>query len=135
MNTTAQAQPYAITGTTALTTDAAANRIAAVLASDPLTPSATGGVSNIKMLFGPDELGVYRQQHLRRDREPNRAGVRQRQSGAVRPTLLFELRRCAAADLAAAGRGVLLPMPIPAMGLLGRRYHDGKYGRQQYAAD
>jgi hypothetical protein len=54
MNTTAQAQPYAITGTTVLTTDAGTNRIAAVLASDPLTPSATGGVNNIAMVFGPE---------------------------------------------------------------------------------
>jgi len=52
MNTTAQAQPYAITGTTSLSTDAAANRIVAALASDSLTPSATGGVSNVTMVFG-----------------------------------------------------------------------------------
>jgi trimeric autotransporter adhesin len=52
MNTTAQPQPYAITGTTVLATDATNNRIAAVLASDPLTPSTTGGVSNATMLFG-----------------------------------------------------------------------------------
>src|SRR5208282_504918 len=52
MNTTAQAQPYAITGTTVLSTDAAANRIVATFASDALTPSATGGVSNVSMAFG-----------------------------------------------------------------------------------
>jgi hypothetical protein len=52
MNTTAQAEPYAITGTTVLSTNADVNRIAAVLTSDALTPSATGGVNNIAMLFG-----------------------------------------------------------------------------------
>jgi hypothetical protein len=53
MNTTAQPQPYAITGTTVLVTDATVNRVAAVLASDPLTPTATRGVSNVEMVFGP----------------------------------------------------------------------------------
>jgi hypothetical protein len=52
MNTTAQAQPYVVTGTTVVATDATANRIAAALVSDPLTPSATGGVSNISMILG-----------------------------------------------------------------------------------
>src|SRR6516165_6009779 len=40
-------------------------------------------------------------------REPNRAGDRQRQPGAGRPPLLFELRCCATAELAAAIRGIL----------------------------
>ena len=53
MNTTAQAQPYAITGTTSLSTDAAGNRIAATLTSDnTLSSSATSGVSSIQMQFG-----------------------------------------------------------------------------------
>jgi len=52
MNTTAHKEPYAITGTAMLSTDAAGSRIAAALASDPLTPSATGGVSSIAMVFG-----------------------------------------------------------------------------------
>ena len=52
MNTTAQALPYQITGTTTLSTDAATNRIAATLTSGPLNPSETGGVSNIQMQFG-----------------------------------------------------------------------------------
>jgi trimeric autotransporter adhesin len=52
MNTTAQARPYAITGTTVLTTDNVSNRIAAVLGSDNLSPSATGGIRNVTMLFG-----------------------------------------------------------------------------------
>src|SRR4029077_17447003 len=41
MNTTAQSQPYAITGTTALVTDATISRVAAVLGSDPLKRRAT----------------------------------------------------------------------------------------------
>jgi trimeric autotransporter adhesin len=53
MNTTAQSQPYAITGATALATDALGNRIAAALTSDStLSPAATGGVSSIQMVFG-----------------------------------------------------------------------------------
>jgi hypothetical protein len=52
MNTSARAQPYAITGTTVLATDAGSNRIAAALVSNPLTPAATGGVSNVAMVFG-----------------------------------------------------------------------------------
>jgi hypothetical protein len=58
MNTTAQVQPpvqppaYAITGVTALASDPVGNHVAAALVSDPLTPAATGGVSNIQMLFG-----------------------------------------------------------------------------------
>ena len=40
-------------------------------------------------------------------REPNRAGDCQRQPGAGRPPLLFELRCCATAELAAAIRGIL----------------------------
>ena len=40
-------------------------------------------------------------------REPNRAGDCQRQPGAGRPPLLFELRCCATAELAAAVRGIL----------------------------
>jgi hypothetical protein len=53
MNTTAQAQPYAIAGTTALATDAVGNRIAATLTSDStLSPSATGGVNSIQMQYG-----------------------------------------------------------------------------------
>ena len=54
INPSAPAQPYPITGTTSLSTDAAANRIAATLTSDPLTPSSTRGVSSIKMQFGPE---------------------------------------------------------------------------------
>ena len=53
INTTAQKEPYVVTGTTVVTTDAGINRAAAVLASDPLTPSATGGISNLAMVFGP----------------------------------------------------------------------------------
>jgi trimeric autotransporter adhesin len=53
MNTTAQKRPYAITGRTALSTNAATDRITAVLASDALKRHATGGVSNITMKFGP----------------------------------------------------------------------------------
>jgi trimeric autotransporter adhesin len=52
MNTTAQTQPYAITGTTSLSTDATNNRIAATLTSDPLSSAATSGVTSIKMQFG-----------------------------------------------------------------------------------
>src|SRR6266851_3998769 len=47
MNTTAQTQPYGITGTTTLNTDATNNRVAATLTSDTLTSSATGGVTNV----------------------------------------------------------------------------------------
>ena len=49
MTASPPAQPYTITGTTSLSTDAASNRVAATLISDPLA-SATGGV---KMQFGP----------------------------------------------------------------------------------
>ena len=52
MNTTAQAQPYGITGTASLSTDAANNRVAATLTSDPLTASATSGVTSLKMQYG-----------------------------------------------------------------------------------
>src|SRR4029077_16979036 len=52
MNTTAQRQPYAITGTTVLVTDAGSGRIVAGLGSDNLSPSATGGISNVTMVFG-----------------------------------------------------------------------------------
>ena len=53
MNTTAQSKPYAVTGTTVLSTSAEANRVAAVLASDPLKAHKTGGVNSITMAFGP----------------------------------------------------------------------------------
>ncbi len=52
MNTTAQTDPYVITGKTSLTTDAANNRVAATLTSNRLAASATGGVSRVKMEFG-----------------------------------------------------------------------------------
>jgi hypothetical protein len=52
VNTSVQTRPYAIAGITELSTNAAANRVAAVLASDPLKPDETGGVSNITMAFG-----------------------------------------------------------------------------------
>ena len=55
MNTTARKRPYAITGKTALSTNADDNRVAAVLASDPLKRRATGGVRNITMAFGPEK--------------------------------------------------------------------------------
>ena len=48
----------------------------------------------------------------------------------ARPPLLFELRRCATAELAAAVRGILLPMPVPAGGYWGatsRRRLSAKY--------
>ena len=46
-------QPYAITGSASLSTDAATNRIAATLTSDnTLSSAATGGVSSIQMQFG-----------------------------------------------------------------------------------
>jgi len=53
MNTTARKRPYAITGRTALSTNAATDRITAVLASDALHRHATGGINNITMKFGP----------------------------------------------------------------------------------
>jgi trimeric autotransporter adhesin len=53
MNTNARAKPYAVTGIAALSTNADANRVAAVLASDPLKSHKTGGVNNIAMVFGP----------------------------------------------------------------------------------
>jgi len=53
MNASPPAQTYTITGTTSLSTDAASNRVAASFTSDPLAPSATGGVSSVKMQFGP----------------------------------------------------------------------------------
>jgi trimeric autotransporter adhesin len=51
MNTTAQAQPYAITGRTALSTNADTNRITAVLTSQKRHPTA--GISSVTMAFGP----------------------------------------------------------------------------------
>jgi hypothetical protein len=54
MDTTARKRPYAITGTTALSTDAATNRVAAVFTSDPLKRHATGGARNVAMVFGPE---------------------------------------------------------------------------------
>jgi len=46
-------QPYAITGSASLSTDAATNRIAATLTSDnTLSSATTGGVSSIQMQFG-----------------------------------------------------------------------------------
>jgi hypothetical protein len=69
-NTSAQAQPYAITGTTVLATDAGSNRIAAALVSDQLTPSATTGVNNVAMVFGGAN-SAFIDKHLRRGREPS----------------------------------------------------------------
>jgi trimeric autotransporter adhesin len=57
MNASPPAQPYTITGTTSLSTDVASNRVAASFTSDPLAPSATGGVSSVKMQFGPASSG------------------------------------------------------------------------------
>ena len=48
MNTTALAQPYAITGTTTLSTDATANRVTASFATDAAVVSATGGPSQLQ---------------------------------------------------------------------------------------
>jgi trimeric autotransporter adhesin len=48
MNTTAQAQPYAITGTASLSTNAPANGITANFISDPAVVSATGSPSQIQ---------------------------------------------------------------------------------------
>jgi len=46
-------QPYTITGSASLSTDAATNRIAATLTSDnTLSSATTGGVSSIQMQFG-----------------------------------------------------------------------------------
>jgi hypothetical protein len=50
MNTTATAQPYAIAGTTALSTDAGPNRVTATFTTDPAIASATGGPG--QMQFG-----------------------------------------------------------------------------------
>ncbi|MBV9861667.1 MAG: FecR domain-containing protein [Alphaproteobacteria bacterium] len=52
MNTTAQSQPYAITGQTQVSTDAGTNRVAGTFTSGALSPSATGGVSSVTMQFG-----------------------------------------------------------------------------------
>ena len=48
MNTTALAQPYAITGTTTLSTDATANRVTASFVTDAAVVSATGGPSQLQ---------------------------------------------------------------------------------------
>ena len=48
MNTTAQAQPYAITGTASASTDAGASRVTANFVTDPAVVSATGGPSQIQ---------------------------------------------------------------------------------------
>ena len=50
MNTTAQPDPYVITGKTSLSTAAASNRIEATLTSDRL--SGAGGIRTIQMQFG-----------------------------------------------------------------------------------
>jgi hypothetical protein len=52
MTTTATATPYAITGTAIFGTDSVANTVNATFTSDPLTSSATGGVTSIVMKFG-----------------------------------------------------------------------------------
>ena len=52
INTTAQKEPYAVTGTTVLATDAGSNRLVVALVSDDLMPTATNGVSNISMILG-----------------------------------------------------------------------------------
>jgi hypothetical protein len=58
MNTTAQTQPYSITGTTALKTDAVGNRVTATFTSDStLSVTATGGVSSIQ--FGGTSNSVF----------------------------------------------------------------------------
>jgi hypothetical protein len=53
IDTTARKRPYAITGRAALSTDADASRITAVLASDRLKRHATAGVKSVTMTFGP----------------------------------------------------------------------------------
>jgi hypothetical protein len=53
-NTTKQATPYAVTGSTTLSTNAATNSVTAVLKSDPLKRGATRGVRNVTMSFGPE---------------------------------------------------------------------------------
>jgi hypothetical protein len=48
MNTTAEVQRYAITGTASVSTDAAANSVTASFTTDPAVVSATGGPSQIQ---------------------------------------------------------------------------------------
>jgi hypothetical protein len=52
MTTTAQSTLYTITGTASIATDNVANTLKATFTSDPLTSSATGGVTAVIMNFG-----------------------------------------------------------------------------------
>jgi hypothetical protein len=52
MYTTAQANPYIVTGGTLVSTDAATNRVQATLTGGTQSPSAAAGVSNLTMQYG-----------------------------------------------------------------------------------
>lgn len=52
INSTAAARPYAVTGTTSVTTNASNNGIAATFTGAPVSPTAAGGVTNITMQYG-----------------------------------------------------------------------------------
>ena len=105
-------------------------------------PSATEFGGHQKCHNAVRALGVHRQQHLRCGRgvKPGQLSGQDRvvngesRAGRASSTLLSSGAAPPPTSLLPAGC-VLLPMPIPAMGLLGRRHHDGNATSGTIAAD
>ena len=139
METTATANPYPITGTIVMATDSTANTVTASFASNPLSASATGGVTTITMNFGGQQSAFVDNNIFGANEDPatpqqingNTLVVNGSSAQASQLYLVSSGDR-GASDLAVAERSVVLPMPISAMGLLGRRSADRQFEQRQY---